>query len=796
MNRRELIRATLAGVVSRNLIGLTTADAVQYSNHKEPAAPVALGDRWLEIDLYWFRLDDISGSVQEFWDRYFPLCEGVEGYCGVVLNVGWTVEYVMDWPGDLSQRIVLPAASGQERWVAETSPLTGDWEQRKKEWKQRFAQPIDIERRGYEPWTYGDLKELLAALRSAASDRGIRNFKVGSLALAWPGVYGTQASLYGTATTFFSRHPEAFTTASKGPNFFGHLFFDPGNALHKDEMRLGGLPTGIPEGMPVHQVFGAQWGSLSSAVGIDALMLRDSFGFPIAYARTGPDGPLAPSPDVARRFSYSVAALVRETKQANPKALLMMYSNGASAVGDWRCNCCDLEAIAREGYLDIFVDQTWAGDWNELGVREKDFWNRPSLGYTYQLAYLLMHAAILANTKVRHYPVIEVPDAWESEDILHTVPERLRWEIWAYAHAGVKTPNGLKLPAGTYTAIVNRGDRLLSREDVHFLATNINEAARDASRTREIFGPTLVYSRETMQWQMDHASPDNDIKEWIDEEAGSVMKWPLPILSATRMEWLSKVQSDLFILQTPVQLSDEHKDVIVQLIESGKPIAIFGSPVGGISPELERLVGLIGVKNVDQLEHIHAAKLGATAQDYASNLPASFPTLTRLSLNRSAAEAHALYSVDGSPALTLDTREGKRVLTWDPPTFVGDSDSRRPLVDFWGGSAAPYALTAGALNTLLSSEKVLHVEKIDMNQTMSICAWRAADGSVRLLVANLEEGLRNLSDASCHATLVLPENWRATALKDLWSGDKLKVNIKTVALNLDQAQSKLFMVEA
>ena len=48
------------------------------------AAPAAVSasvdtDRWLEIDLYWFRQNDIQGSVHEFWDRFQPLYAGVRG---------------------------------------------------------------------------------------------------------------------------------------------------------------------------------------------------------------------------------------------------------------------------------------------------------------------------------------------------------------------------------------------------------------------------------------------------------------------------------------------------------------------------------------------------------------------------------------------------------------------------------------------------------------------------------------------------------------------------------------------
>jgi hypothetical protein len=508
-------------------------------------------DRWLEIDLYWFKQQAIAPSARQFWDRFEPLYRGVRGYRGVILNIGWTVGPVMEWSGDLDQRISLPTGSGQSKWVNEKGPLTGTTEERRKKSEERFAGALVAKRRGYDPWTYGDVKFLAAEMKREASRRGTTELKVGMLNYAWRDAYGEEAP-------WVHRHPEAFTKIEQiePGNFSVGRYFDPAARLHADATALGGLPHGISEGMPVHEAYAAQWGSMSRALGLDAIMLRDSFGMPVPYQRAGPWGPLAPTPERIHQATDAVAALVRETKQANPKALVMMYSNGASAISDWRSNGMDLETIAKQGYLDIWVDQTWAGAWNEVGIREGSFWNAPTKGWTYQLAYMLMHAAILADTKVRHYPLVETFDAWESWDVIHSAPERLRWGIWAYSHAGVKTPHGLKMPVGTYISWANQGERLLDDSDVRFLAENINAAVADAKQTTAIYGPTLVYSRESMQWQADHANPNHDINEWIDEQIGSVIKWPVPVLSSTRLEWLPAVQSDLFVVQTPSYFSD------------------------------------------------------------------------------------------------------------------------------------------------------------------------------------------------------------------------------------------------
>jgi hypothetical protein len=743
------------------------------------------GDRWLEIDLYWFEQKDIAGSTKAFWDRFQPLYINVSGERGVILNVGWTVACVMEWSGDLRQTISLPHGSGQQHWVDERGPLRGDTAERQRQAKARFAKPQLVSHRGYDPWTYGGLSKLASALREEAAARGITGFKVGMLNYAWTNAYGETAA-------WVHRHPEAFTAYPSPPPSGSPFspYFDPSARLHADSGRLGGLPNGIPEGMLVHEAYATQWGSLSKTVGLDALMLRDSFGMPLPYQRRGPWGPVAPSPQVIQEATAGVTALVRELKTANPSALIMMYSNAASAVADWRANGLDLEVLAKEGYLDIFVDQTWAGAWNEVGLRETDFWNNPLLGWTYQLGYMLLHAAILADTKVRHYPLVETFDAWEDWDVIHTAPERLRWGIWTYSHAAVKTPKGLKFPDGSYISWANQGKRLLDREDVRFLAANLAAAVADARGAREVFGPTLVYSRESMKWQATHATPNHDIKEWIDEQAASIIKWPVPILSATRVEWLPQVTSDLFVLQTPSHLAPQHATYIARLITEGHPIAIFGCPAGGVDPDLARLGGLGPTSDAGE-DHaaVRFAKLIDAPQTLAHHIPETFATFYRLKRNEAAADARVLYEVEGNPVLTLKTAEGKRVLMWDPPDVMFKDNA--PLREEWGGSGAAYAIVAGALNSLPSGSQVLHVEAIDLSQTMNVTAWRGADGRVKILAANLEEGLRDDADMTRHAVIVLPESWKATQWTDAWTQQSFEFGRGRLKIDLAQAGSVL-----
>ncbi len=741
-------------------------------------------DRWIEIDLYWFKQQGLKESAQEFWDRFEPLFAGVRGYRGVILNIGWTVGPVMEWSGDLDQRISLPMGSGESQWVEERGQLSGTTEEREQKSKARFAGSVAVKRRGYDPWTYGDVKKLIAELKKEAERRGIGGLKVGMLNYAWTHAYGEEA-------TWVRQHPEAFTKTPfvQPDSFVVDRYFDPGALLHADKTSLGGMPNGIAEGTPVHQAYAAQWGNMSRALGLDAIMLRDSFGTPVPYQRGGPWGAVAPSAEVIHKATNVVAALVKETKLANPNALVMMYSNGASAVADWRCNGLDLETIAKQGYLDIWVDQTWAGAWNEVGIREGSFWNAPTQGWTYQLAYMLMHAAILADTKVRHYPLIETFDAWESWDVIHTAPERLRWGIWAYSHAAVKTPDGLKMPAGSYISWANQGERLLSEADVHFVADTTNAAIADARQATEVFGATLVYSREAMQWQIEHASAEHDVNEWLDEQVGSAVKWPVAMLSATRMEWLPRVQSDLFVVQAPSHLSTEHLATLAQLIKSDHPVALVGSFAGGIDGTLLRLAGLPGSFAAVEGK-VRLCKANNGAPELVKNAPVDFNAYFRPENGSAPTKGRVIYSEEDSPALIVGADNGSRLAIWNPPNLA--SRGGAPLSQVWGNTGAPYALAAGALNELLGRSGELHVKQIDLKETMNIAGWRTKNGVIHVMAGNLEEGLRDDADFSRHATLAIPKSWQVENWKEVCGSDGgFSSKDGWLAIELPQAASVL-----
>ena len=754
--------------------------------HAHAAPPSVPTDRWVEVDLYWFNPADVERSAENFWTRYAPLYRSVSGYKGIVLNLGFTANYILSYGGNPAQEIVLPKTSGQEIGHSLHGQLDGDTAQRQRAWRERFASPAPAARSVvYGRWTYHDLRRLTDALRARAQREGIGDFRVASLAVGQDGAYGDPMP-------FARRHPEAFTRwGEQAPGALASSsHFDPANTLRADPQPLAGLPQGIPDGLPVHALFAAQWGAVSIACGLDGIMLRDSFSFPRAYTRYGPWGAYVPDAATAERTTAGLAALLQGVKRANPQTLTMMYSTGATATSDWRANGIDLERIAREGHLDIFVDQTWAGAWGEVGVREQTFWNAPLLGWTYQLGTMLLHGAVLADTRVRHYPLIETFDAWESWNTIHTARERLRWAIWAYSHAGVKTPKGLRMPAGSYISWGNHGRDLLSDEDVAFLSGEMNAAASDAAQTVDIAGLTMVYSRDAAAAQLSRVAPGFDPRDRLDEQVGTIVKWPLPVLSVTRAEWLAQVQSDLFVFGATTDMPLGQLDTIERMADQGQAIAFFGSVASGTNPALSKL---LGVSSTPHRPTIQDRMLRATAgAAWPDNVVNAGPFNAPPPATKVTAPARSVvYAFGETAGLVLDQSGRRNLALWDPvPLF---DYWYRPLRDLLNGDPTPFALVAATLTRQLAKAGAFGAAKIDPAQTGTIAAWTRGDGTVRMLAGNLEEGLRDDPDRSRRMMLNLPPAWRSCHWQSAWGIRPRAMGAARVRIDLPPQQSALFV---
>ena len=734
-------------------------------------------DRWVEIDLYWFDRENIACRVAEFWDRCVPIFEGVGGERGVIINIGWLVDFVTEWNGDPHSRISFPQKMTTQHYTLDL-PNTGSTAERMENWRRRFEQ-VEFVPLEYPAWTYADVAWLVREMKYEAARRGLGEMRVGTFVVGWASIYE------GEGSAFARRHPEAFW-----PTCNGRRCFNPESRLEEYPEPRAAFSKGVPQGTRTIDYFAGQWGELSRTVGFDALVLRDSMLGMGVYGRFGPYGNNGPE-DAAKLAAHSRAwgDFIQAVKEANPAVWLMGYSNSSTGVADWRVGGFDLESISKEGFLDSFIEQTWSGAWNETGQRKETFWNYPTRGWTAQLAFTLLHSAILAESRVRHYTLVEAYDAWEPGDVIHVAPERLRWGIWAYSHAAVKTPEGLKFPSGSYISWLNVGKKLLPAEDVQFVAENINEAARDVLQTTEVLGPTLVYNRRAIEWQCANA-PDVSIKEWIDEQAAIVIKSSVPILSATRIEYLPRVTSDLFVFQTPVHLRPSEKQVVLDLIQSGEPLAIWGSPAGGIDPEIAAEAGL-GSDDAMPAGLQKDACLETVDRELGEGMPMDFKIYHLLSRNRATGDAEVLYSVSGSPALTLR----KNVLVWDPGEYnenVGCHQQPVPPIPEIVGSPYAYALVARAMRRLLCSRGRLAPFSEELRFPVTVGAWRHSDGSLRVLLCDTEEGFDHSAEISRRLALHWPDRFPGSIF-DARSGEILDSRKTTIGLSLNRSADRLLV---
>lgn len=738
-------------------------------------------DRWIELDLYWFDSQAPERSAKQFWDRYEPLYRDVGGHRGVILNIGFTVNYVMAFCS-LDQAVHLPNPSGQELGAKVEGALLGDTAARQAAWRKRFAGHRNTaEQVAYGKWTYGGIKRLTAAMRAEGARRGVRDFRVGSFIVAF-------RSAYGDITPFAEAHPEAWTRWGKAMDALDtSAYFDPTAKLKADRGCFAGLPGGIAEGMPAHSAFAAQWGALANAVGLDAIMLRDGMGFHRTYTRYGPWGSAVPDRAIADRITGGMAAMLRGMKRAAPRTLTMMYSTAATATSDWRANGLDLETIARGGDLDIFVDQSWAGAWGEVGVRQQTFWNAPLLGWTYQLGYMLQHRAMLSGTKVRHYFLTETFDAWESWNTIRTARERLRWGIWAWSHIGAKTPRGLEMTAGSYISWGNSGRALIAPEDVAFLAGTLNEAARDAADTVDIRGPTLVYSRDAFAAQMDALRPEFDVRDRTDEQVGSIAKWGAPVLSVTRAEWVPHVTSDLFLFGATTAMAKPTRDAIVAQARKGQPMAFFGAFGTATDPAFLALGGASVTAHDPVIQdRMMRGVLGRSAPKVGGVGPA-FDAPPPQRSNR-VADTDLVYGFADSAGLSRRRASGSDILLWDPPSTF--DYWYRPIRDNMNGDPTPFAVAAAAVGEQLAVRDAPRLDRVDLAQTATLSAWTVRGGGLRVLAGNLEEGLRDDADHSRSVTLRLPEAWRGRTWTG-WDGVARRDQGGTLPLELEPQGSIL-----
>jgi hypothetical protein len=657
-------------------------------------------DRLIELDIDVFGTPPDRSRIRELVTRIAPLFQGcADGDVrGIVLNVGWVMDLVTEFSGDPDQRLPLRS--------------------------RRLA--------GWAELTYRDLAETITMLFDEARDQGFDDLRVGPM-LIGVGEFATEivrapdptnvvppGALYAEQSGWFERHPELFpmpvAVTLHGPGI------DPRVPLRGDDHRYAARRTGIVPGEAFATFFAAQWQALCALVDFSILHLRDEFTTPVHAGRMGHDGGSTPATaEQITSWTDGVIALTQAIRAATPSTMLVLYSSGLAPTVDQRFGQLETHRLIAEGAVDVWIEQTWGGAW-------QDWWDAGWAGWTFQLAYLLQRGAIIAAANreravpCKRYKLIQGLDGWEPYDTFHDYPGKLRWGIWAFAHAAALDGDELTVPAGSYVAFLNdRTATPMSEPDVQWLATELDAAEASAAGVEEVFGPVMVADRASLQSLADHR-PERHASEWVEEQVGLLLKWAVPVLAATTVETLPSVDPDAVVVQVPIG-PDARRDQLL----AGSPALVTGR-ADLLDPGV---VSLLGIHIADDPLEEAGYTLGrATSADLRSPAWISMPPHARIAVS---AETSVSYRSEVTPLLT---RRGS-VAYWQPPDWANPAD--RHLPHYQIGGVEPHIEAARLLQELLRDAGRLAVAPMAAHEPVCVHGWRSA-GVVHLLLGNVESG--------------------------------------------------------
>lgn len=659
----------------------------------------------VEVDIDWFGTPPWDRSLERFLGRIRPLVGGDHEVQGVCFNIGWLADLVTEWSGDAAQRLPLRS--------------------------RRFA--------NWARLSYSDLRDFLGQTRAVAANLGLADLRLGVLVAGLGQVVAPpdDGSMYDLFSSWYDRHPELYPldiSPLPGPDL------DPRVPLRGDAFAYATRPHGIAEGEPFPEFFGAQWGAVAKFLGLDFIHLRDGFFGPLLYTRCGPYGTVA-SPDPAENATWTdaVKRLFRSCKDAHPDGLVIAYSSGISGTAEWLTGCVDLEEVVADGALDVFIDQTWGGAW-------QDWWDDTWKGWTFQLAYLVGHGAQIAagNQRrarpCRHYLLIETWDGWEPWDTLRDTPEKLRWAMWAFTHAAVVATGGRVLGRdGMYISWMNDwNDRLIGEEEVSFLARNLDRAEASASRLESVYGPLLVHNREGLLNKARN-DPASNGSEWVEDYVGMAMKWGLPVLAATRPEWIPPEWPEGVL----VQLASGFEPAALERMHAlAGPVMLTGR-ADLVDPSLLELAGVsAGSDRVAAGYRLGRPTSAQMPREERVHMPELVPVTAT-------SDAWVGYETGGAP--TLVGRNG--FLYWQPPDLADPTDALIPHSQI--GTVSPYVQAARAMLDGAARSGGVHLEHPPASQPVAFHCWSSA-GSVHVLLGNLESGWMGDSRFPRTVTVVLP----------------------------------------
>ncbi|MCC6728407.1 MAG: hypothetical protein IT208_03615 [Chthonomonadales bacterium] len=660
---------------------------------------------WLEMDLYWFQGAPVDQRVTALFDRLEPLWQREpRARKGLSLCVGWLFDAVLCWNGRPND--VIPCCQAPT----------------------------------YEPWTYGRLAGLVAAIRREAERRGIGSFHValpliGTATQSYPetaceGWAGRteeahERARYDIEGRWFPEHPEV-----RDPRFDVFYFGAPVRVPPDETICTQALPT-------LGDYFADKLCDLSRYVGFGALVLRDHIFSP-AYVRGHTRGRYM-APESRDAWNDALIAMLARIKRNLPRMVTIGYSSGTSAMEEWRSHGFDLERVAGAGSLDLWITQTWASAWG-------DYWPAHSMGFTFQLANALVQQAMLARTPCRHLFLIETFDAWEPWDSVHQYPGKVSWEVWAYSHAAVLGPDAaVARSAGFYMSWMNRRDELLPADTVAFLRGTLDACAEDLRREPTPGGPCLVYHREGLEASLG-APAEWSCGEEMDDWAAMLLKYGVPVLSITRGEWLPGVRADGYLFALASTLPTGASERLLGELEAGRPVLLMGQ-ASAVDPALRERLGLRALHEPRTAAFPSPATL---APDLARAAGTTGVVLNQRA--RSLAPGGAfepLIDCLGGPVLARHA--ALPCWMWETPEWGTPGELHLTCQSIQ--SPQTYHALAMALGAGGWGPERLTWRNRDWQKPVCFLFWRYPSGELGVLLANLETGVTGNSQFRVHGEL-------------------------------------------
>jgi len=648
----------------------------------------AMNQRWCEFDVRVFDPEKPRESVQHVLSRLKPVLQGGDSG-GIMLCCGWLADLALVFSGDLNQE--LPWSSS-----------------RLKHWQGH---------------TYRDLAALIHAIREESENQSLPWLNIGWLVVGHGRfVFPPEHDLYDFEGVFLERHPEVYQPPKGSPYDGRHT--RTWALLDADDHGYAAFPDGIPEGLTWVEFFSRQWAAMAKAVGFSAIMLRD--GLPGV-----PDVPEGQIP-TDRDKTQNAAHLIRLVKSAYPQAKVLGYSgpSGSSSRKGY-----DLSFIAAEGYLDLWITQSWGGAW-------QDWWNSQRAGWSFQVASILADRAAIRkpeHARCRHLHLIETFDAFEPWDIIHGHRGKLAWAIMAFSHAATYGKDGQARGAdGTYVSwLTDRHGNLLSEEDCLWLGRELDQADQSLRTLEETHGAIWLQNREAVV-ALPPEVEQGEAGELMQDHLGWMLKWGLPLAGITYQA-----------AHVP------HADGLILGIETEDPAVSPLMAIGRCDKIREQVREACGVEVTNDW-----IKGGFLALEGEEVRPAALTNLPRRPAVRS---DDILLQADGSPMMTC----GPRGIWWQPPLRHSDVTLIMPNIL---GSFEPYRRAARELTHRMNGPVI---ENPPLHGPVTFTAW-TSDGKLHLLLGNLESG--HTGDARHPRSVTLRQLPPDISLEDIDSGDTLQAD--------------------